>query len=117
VVEAVPDAKLKTLHVVSAYINKNDTFLEVAVSKDPSRYVQDELQSNVSFDERLPVNGGQTEVDSAAASGNLSNNNIPQNTKNATRFSVSEESDSNYISAVERGDMDTVRYKNICCTC
>lgn len=48
VVEAVPDAKLKTLHVVSAYINKNDTFLEEAVSKDPSRYVQDELQSNVS---------------------------------------------------------------------
>ena len=40
--------QLKTLHVVTAYINKNDTFLEEAVSKDPSRYVQDELQSNVS---------------------------------------------------------------------
>lgn len=86
VVEAVPDAKLKTLHVVSAYINKNDTFLEVAVSKDPSRYVHDELQSNVS-----------------------SNDSIPQNTKNATRFSLSEDSDSNYLSAVERGDMDTAQ--------
>lgn len=48
VVEAVPDTKHKTLHVISAYINKNDTFSGVAVSNDPSRYVQDEPQSNVS---------------------------------------------------------------------
>ncbi len=47
VVEAVPDAKTRALHVISAYINKKNTFSEVAVSKDPSRYVQDELQSNV----------------------------------------------------------------------
>ena len=65
VVEAVPDAKLKTLHVVSAYKNKNDTFSEVAVSKDPSRYVQDEPQSNVSSENMIPtkediVNGKQS---------------------------------------------------------
>ena len=48
VIEAVPCAKVKSLHVVSAYTNKNDTFSEVAVSTDPSRYVQDELQHNVS---------------------------------------------------------------------
>ena len=47
VVEAVPDAKVKKLKVVSAYINKKDTFSEVAVSNDPSRYVQDESQSYV----------------------------------------------------------------------
>ena len=50
VVEAVPDAKNKTLHVVSAYINKKDTFSDVLVSNDPKRYVQDEHQSNVSTD-------------------------------------------------------------------
>lgn len=49
VVEAVPDAKIKTLHVVSAYINKNDTFSDVVVSNDPNRYVQDEHRPNVSF--------------------------------------------------------------------
>lgn len=49
VVEAAPDTKHKTLHVVSAFINENDTFPGVAVSNDPSQYVQDEPQSNVSF--------------------------------------------------------------------
>lgn len=63
VVEAAPSAKNKTLHVVSAYINKNDTFSEVAVSNDPSRYVRDEPQSNESF----------------------SNNIIPQTSKNVTK--------------------------------
>lgn len=48
VVEAVPDTKLKRLRVVTAFINKNDTFFEMAVSNNPSRYVQDESQSNVS---------------------------------------------------------------------
>lgn len=48
VVEAAPDTKHKTLHVVSAFINENDTFPGVAVSNDPSQYVQDEPQSNVS---------------------------------------------------------------------
>ena len=48
VVEAVPDAKLKALHVVSAYKNKKDTFPNVPVSNDPRRYVQDEHRSNVS---------------------------------------------------------------------
>ena len=48
VVEAVPDTKLKKIRVVSAFINKNDTFSEVAVSNDPSRYVLDEPQPNVS---------------------------------------------------------------------
>ena len=48
VVEAVPDAKNKTLHVVSAYINKKDTFSDVLVSNDPKRYVQDEHQPNAS---------------------------------------------------------------------
>lgn len=56
VVEAVPDSKLKTLHVVSAYTNKNDTFSEVAVSKDPSRYVHDEPQSNVSSTDSIRNN-------------------------------------------------------------
>ena len=53
VVEAVPDAKLKTLHVVSAYKNKNDTFIEEAASTDPSRYVQDELQSKASLSNNI----------------------------------------------------------------
>ena len=56
VVEAVPDATLKTLHVVSAYKNKNDTFSGEAVSKDPSRYVRDDLQSNVSVRNSIPDN-------------------------------------------------------------
>ena len=34
--------------MVSAFINENDTFPGVAVSNDPSQYVQDEPQSNVS---------------------------------------------------------------------
>ncbi len=50
VVEAVPDASLKTLHIVSAYKNKKDTFSDVPVSNDPRRYVQDEHQPNVSND-------------------------------------------------------------------
>lgn len=56
VVEAVPDAKTKTLHVISAYKNKKDTFPEEAVSKDPSRYVLDEAQSNVSSKESIHEN-------------------------------------------------------------
>ncbi len=48
VVEAIPDTKLRKLRVVSAYINKNDTFSEVAVLNSPSRYVQNESQPNAS---------------------------------------------------------------------
>ena len=48
VVEAVPDANLKSLHIVSAYKNKKDTFPNVPVSNDPRRYVQDGHRSNVS---------------------------------------------------------------------
>jgi len=33
----------------------NDTFPGVAVSNDPSRYVQDEPQSNVSFCEKYSI--------------------------------------------------------------
>ncbi|MBQ2934440.1 MAG: DNA/RNA non-specific endonuclease [Clostridia bacterium] len=53
------DAKLKSLHITSAYINKKDTFSDVLVSEDPKRYVQDEHQPNVSnsvipdFDENV----------------------------------------------------------------
>ena len=50
VIEAVPDSKNKVLHIVSAYINKKDTFSDVLVSNDPKRYVQNEHQPNVSFD-------------------------------------------------------------------
>lgn len=48
VVEAVPDASKKTLHVVSAYINKNDTFPEVDNAISPIQNVQNVAQSNVS---------------------------------------------------------------------
>lgn len=49
VVEAIPDTRLRKLRVVSAYINKNDTFSEVAVlNNSPSRYVQNEPQPNAS---------------------------------------------------------------------
>ena len=44
----MPDSAKKTLHIVSAYINKKDTFSDVLVSNDPKRYVQDEHRSNVS---------------------------------------------------------------------
>ncbi len=56
VVEAVPDSKLKKLRVVSAFINRNDTFSEVAVSNNPSRYVHDEPQPNVSSSEDIIPN-------------------------------------------------------------
>lgn len=56
VVEAVPDAKNKKLHIVSAYINKKDAFSDVLVSNDPKRYVQDEHQPNASFDDSIPQN-------------------------------------------------------------
>lgn len=49
VVEAVPDTKLKKMRVITAFINRNDTFSEVAVSNNLSRYVLDEPQSNVSI--------------------------------------------------------------------
>lgn len=48
VVEAVPDTVRKTLHVVSAYINKNDTFPVVSDTKSLDSNVQNELQSNMS---------------------------------------------------------------------
>lgn len=48
VVEAVPNTDIKKLRVVSAFINRNDTFFEVAISNNPSRYVLDEPQSNAS---------------------------------------------------------------------
>lgn len=59
VVEAVPDAKVKKLKVVSAYINKKDTFSEVAVPNGPSRYVQDESQSYV-FNNIIPDSAKNT---------------------------------------------------------
>lgn len=49
VVKAVLDSKMKTLHVVNAYINKNDTFPVVPNAKSPKRYAPNELQSNVPF--------------------------------------------------------------------
>ena len=64
VVEAVPDAKLKTLHVVSAYKNKKDTFSEEAVPKGPSRYVQDEPQSNVSSNDIISQNNTKSNENS-----------------------------------------------------
>ena len=56
VVEAVPDSAKKTLHIVSAYINKKDTFSDVLVSNDPKRYVQDEHRPNVSSNYIIPEN-------------------------------------------------------------
>lgn len=56
VVEAVPDASKKTLHVVSAYINKNDTFPEVDNAISPIPDVQNVPQSNVSFDNSIAQN-------------------------------------------------------------
>lgn len=56
VVEAVPDAKNKTLHIVSAYKNKKDTFSDELVSNDPKRYVLDEHQPNVSFNNSVSQN-------------------------------------------------------------
>ena len=50
VVEAVPDANKKILHVVSAHINKNDTFPVVDNAISPTPDVPNEPQSNVSFD-------------------------------------------------------------------
>lgn len=55
-VEAVPDASKKTLHVVSAYINKNDTFPEVDNAISPIPDVQNVPQSNVSFDNSIAQN-------------------------------------------------------------
>ncbi len=49
VVEVAQDTDAHIMRVISAYINKKDTFSELAVSNDPSRYVQDEIQSNASF--------------------------------------------------------------------
>lgn len=63
VVEAVPDAKNKTLHIVSAYINKKDTFSDVLVSNDPKRYVQDEHQPNVSLNNSIPQNDKNSSSD------------------------------------------------------
>jgi len=50
IVEAVPDSSSKTLFVVSAFINKNDTYIEAGNAISPNPDVQNELQSNVSFD-------------------------------------------------------------------
>lgn len=59
VVEAVPDAKLKTLHVVSAYINKNDTLSGVGVANALNPDARNEPQSNVSSsDTSIPQNEG-----------------------------------------------------------
>lgn len=59
VVEAVPDAKLKTLHVVSAYINKNDTLSEVGVQNALNPDARNESQSSVSSsDISIPQNEG-----------------------------------------------------------
>lgn len=51
VVEAVPDNKAKALFVVSAYINKNDSSVQVSVPNQPSPYVRNELEQNESFTE------------------------------------------------------------------
>lgn len=50
VVEAVPDSRAKSLFVVSAYINKNDSFEQAVVQKSLPRYVRNELDLNESFD-------------------------------------------------------------------
>lgn len=49
VVEAVPNNKAKSLYVTSAYIQKNDSFVQEVMPKSLSRYVQNELKQNESF--------------------------------------------------------------------
>lgn len=49
VVEAVPDTVKKEIHVVSAYINKNDAFQPVGNANSPSLYVRNGLSGNASF--------------------------------------------------------------------
>lgn len=49
VVEAVPDTEARTLYVTSMYINKNDTFSQVASTEGPILYVRNASESDVSF--------------------------------------------------------------------
>ena len=49
VVEAVPDSKAKELYLTSMYINKNDTYSQVASTEGPIRYVRNAPESDVSF--------------------------------------------------------------------
>ena len=66
---------------------------------------------------RLPVNGGQPKYSLGATSGNLSNNNIPQNDNvvNSQDMQSSEkkfsyaENDNKYLEAVESGDTETAQ--------
>ena len=90
VVEAVPDANLKTLHIVSAYKNKKDTFSDVPVSNDPRRYVQDEHQPNVSTDI-------------------IRNKNDFVNNNSLNEPYSSDNLDTDYLKAVENGDMETAQ--------
>lgn len=86
VVEAVPDAKIKALHVISAYINKNNTFPGEAVSKDPSRYVQDEPQSNVLFKgSTLNSGGNYGSKNNTLPDSNASKVNISPSSENASK--------------------------------
>ena len=47
--EAVPDSKAKELYLTSMYINKNDTYSQVASTEGPIRYVRNAPESDVSF--------------------------------------------------------------------
>lgn len=71
VVEAVPDANRKTLHVVSAYINKNDTFPAVGNADSPTPDVQNAPQSNASFyNNSIPQNSENTSVKNSVSKEN-----------------------------------------------
>ena len=47
--EAVPDSKAKELYLTSMYINKNDTYSQVASTEGPIRYVRNAPESDVPF--------------------------------------------------------------------
>lgn len=49
VVEAVPDAQKKRLGIVTAYINKKDTFSRAGNVSNPAVYVRNEAESDVSL--------------------------------------------------------------------
>ncbi len=63
--------------LISAYINKKDTFSDVPVSNDSRRYVQDEHQPNVSSDINISPSDenvnriAKNELDSVGVTNNL----------------------------------------------
>ena len=100
VTECVPDSESKKMHIVSAYIEKGSKGQELDMDSNESPQLTSETLLN--------SNATKDSIAQTDDSVNISDENSAENSSD-TRYSIDEDSDTAYLAAVERGDMETAQ--------